>query len=497
MRKTLSIILGAAIAASGITAIAADTDKITVNLNGQEMNFDVNPVIENGRTLVPFRAIFEALDCAVSYSQVPGSGTQLVEARKGDDVININITNGKMDRNGSEISLDTAPKIVDGRTLVPLRAVSEALGCQVDWLDDIKTVTIMNKWGQYAISSGHISKDIKLDSLDIVVAQITCSYPIIDNPNNDEFITNINNSYRKQAEDFIANNEKNFGEQAKEECNEQGIESFSPFYFALTFDVNTNRNGIVSLTTHEYRNANGPHPTELLESHTYDISNRQELKLSDILGTEQDNVDITVYDSFIQYLEQTIPNLTAEDTKQLEEELQNVQWYLTDSSLILYFNQEQIGVYAIGRPQHELKRTENDSKLNSYLADADVDKLNFSLEGNPTTGYTWEVISADTDALDINSEYVQDNTDNGTVCAGGKYNFTVTGKKEGNTSVEIAYMRTFEGSSSVVKAIDYNLYVSKDNKITVISKTESDSAYETVVPSEEPTAAVPSETTNN
>lgn len=40
MRKTLSIILGAAIAASGITAIAADTDKITVNLNGQEMNFD-------------------------------------------------------------------------------------------------------------------------------------------------------------------------------------------------------------------------------------------------------------------------------------------------------------------------------------------------------------------------------------------------------------------------------------------------------------------------
>ena len=58
-------------------------------------------------------------------------------------------------------------------------------------------------------------------------------------------------------------------------------------------------------------------------------------------------------------------------------------------------------------------------------------------------------------------------------------------------------MRTFEGSSSVVKAIDYNLYVSKDNKITVISKTESDSAYETVIPAEEPTAAVPSETTNN
>ncbi len=496
MRKTLSIILGTAIAASSITAIAADTDKITVNLNGQEMNFDVNPIIENGRTLVPFRAIFEALDCAVSYSQVPGSGTQLVEARKGEDVININITDGKMDINGSEISLDVAPKIVDGRTLVPLRAVSETLGCQVDWFDDIKTVTILSRRGQYDISSGHISKDIKLDNSDIVVAQITCSYPIINNPNNDEFITNINNSYRKQAEDFIANNEKDFGEQAKEACNEQGIESFSPFCFALTFDVNTNRNGIVSLTTHEYINANGPHPTELLESHTYDISNRQELKLTDILGTEQDNVDITVYDSFIQYLEQTNPNLTAEDTKQLEEELQNVHWYLTDSSLILYFNQEQIGVYAIGRPWHELKRTENDSKLNSYLADADVDKLEFSLEGNPTTGYTWEVISADTDALDINSEYVQDNNDDGTVGAGGKYNFTVTGKKEGNTSLEIAYMRTFEGSNSVVKAIDYNLYVSKDNKITVINKTESDSAYETVVPSEEPTAAVPAETTN-
>ena len=51
----------------------SETDKtIKVAFDGEKMNFDVDPIIENGRTLVPFRAIFEKLDCAVSYSETDG-----------------------------------------------------------------------------------------------------------------------------------------------------------------------------------------------------------------------------------------------------------------------------------------------------------------------------------------------------------------------------------------------------------------------------------------
>ena len=54
----------------GIVPVFAQTDskEITVTPDGENMEFDVQPIIENGRTPVPMRAIFEALGCAVTYT---------------------------------------------------------------------------------------------------------------------------------------------------------------------------------------------------------------------------------------------------------------------------------------------------------------------------------------------------------------------------------------------------------------------------------------------
>ena len=54
----------------GIVPVFAQTDskEITVTLDGENMEFDVQPIIENGRTPVPMREIFEALGCAVTYT---------------------------------------------------------------------------------------------------------------------------------------------------------------------------------------------------------------------------------------------------------------------------------------------------------------------------------------------------------------------------------------------------------------------------------------------
>ena len=59
-RRILAGLLAAATVLTSVPAYAADA--VTVNLNGSQMEFDVNPVIENSRTLVPFRKIYEALD---------------------------------------------------------------------------------------------------------------------------------------------------------------------------------------------------------------------------------------------------------------------------------------------------------------------------------------------------------------------------------------------------------------------------------------------------
>jgi hypothetical protein len=97
----------------------------------------VPPVIEQGRTLVPLRAIFEALGADVKWD----GSTQTVIAIKAGKEIKL-IIGGQAYKNGQPVTLDVPAKIVDGRTMVPLRFVSEALGTSVRWEDATQTVSI-------------------------------------------------------------------------------------------------------------------------------------------------------------------------------------------------------------------------------------------------------------------------------------------------------------------------------------------------------------------
>ena len=118
-----------------------ENDGVCVNYNDTTIVFDVEPVIENDRTLVPFRAIFEAMGCAVYYSEADGA--QLVSARRANDNLMLTIGEDEMYFNGKEITLDVPAKIKDGRTLVPLRAISEAFECEVHWYGDTQTIYIV------------------------------------------------------------------------------------------------------------------------------------------------------------------------------------------------------------------------------------------------------------------------------------------------------------------------------------------------------------------
>lgn len=110
----------------------------SVTINGDKLSFDVPPVIENGRTLVPVRVIFEALGAEVTYN----AASKTVAALKGDTVIILKIGGGA-NVNGKNIDLDVPAKIVDGRTLVPLRFISESLGATVNYDPATQSVKIV------------------------------------------------------------------------------------------------------------------------------------------------------------------------------------------------------------------------------------------------------------------------------------------------------------------------------------------------------------------
>jgi len=138
LRKILSLILALSLMAGAPAMSALAETEIKVILNGEDLTFDVPPQMIGGRTLVPMRAIFEALGALVHYDEP----TKTIFASAVGRKISMQIGNNVMLVDGKELVLDVPPQVVDNRTLVPIRAVSEGLDALVNWLDKTKTVVI-------------------------------------------------------------------------------------------------------------------------------------------------------------------------------------------------------------------------------------------------------------------------------------------------------------------------------------------------------------------
>ena len=117
---------------------ADNADAIKVTYNGEAITFDVQPEIVDDRVLVPMRAIFETLGAKVKWD----GDSQTITSKKKSKTISMTIGSTDMTKNDETYTFDVSPIIEDGRTLVPLRAISELLGLNVEWDENTKTVTI-------------------------------------------------------------------------------------------------------------------------------------------------------------------------------------------------------------------------------------------------------------------------------------------------------------------------------------------------------------------
>ena len=93
------------------TAPAFAENSIKVKLDDEYINFDVQPQIINDRTMVPLRAIFEALGATVNWE--PSTGT--VTSSKGNTDISLALNSSKMYVNNSEVILDSPACAINGR----------------------------------------------------------------------------------------------------------------------------------------------------------------------------------------------------------------------------------------------------------------------------------------------------------------------------------------------------------------------------------------------
>ncbi len=113
------------------------SEKVIVKLNDDEISFDQPPLIYNDRTLVPMRAIFEAMGCEVVWND------GVINVYKDDEnIMTLWVNTREMWLPSGSVTLDVAPMVINDRTLVPVRAITESMGAKVEWDGDLKIVYI-------------------------------------------------------------------------------------------------------------------------------------------------------------------------------------------------------------------------------------------------------------------------------------------------------------------------------------------------------------------
>ncbi|OAB31606.1 hypothetical protein PMSD_18630 [Paenibacillus macquariensis subsp. defensor] len=139
MKKIVSIIVASILVGSGLLQSQVQAAApIGIYINGVKLSTDQAPIVVSSRALLPLRAIFEALDARVDWN----ANTKVVTANKDGNTIVLKLGAKTATINNSTVALDVPVQSINGRTMIPVRFVSEALGEQVDWNSSTQRVTI-------------------------------------------------------------------------------------------------------------------------------------------------------------------------------------------------------------------------------------------------------------------------------------------------------------------------------------------------------------------
>ena len=475
-KRLLSLFIAFVICLPSFTAFAADEltdekDKIDVFYNDKIINFDVEPEIENGRTLVPMRAIFETMGCAVYYSAKDGK--QIVLARRANDNLLLTIGENKMYFNGEEKALDVPAKIKDSRTLVPLRAISEAFECEVHWYGDTKTIHIYSPANAYTVSAEKIEETITDDDGNVLIEAVAY-YPVIENPYKNPCFDLINFDYEWDADKFMEEARAR-KEDALNLRKEMG-DAFTPFVFELTFEQTYRVWGYLSFINHKYINVGGVHPTKTMESRTFCTSYEPEMSISDVIDERMLDVSLSQYvtNLFVDKLKEIAPESADIYTYDyVNEYLGYVQFYLTKNSVVLYFNQGELAPFALGVISVEIPYEPQvfsvDMRYNC--------ETEHVFEYEYYDGYEWRVFAYADDKLVITEE----NTDYppeeiySEYYPVGLHKVTVKGIKKGNAGLILAHVKKGEDIETATQIYISSFYVDKNNMLTLI--TEDDGMF--------------------
>ena len=136
MKKLLTLLLGLSMILSLNTITLASSD-VKIKVNGALLQ-DAQAILKDGSTLLPVRSVSNALGGEVTWD----GNTKTASINKDGTLVTITIGQKEITVNGKKQEISTPAQVINGRTYVPLRALGEALECDIAWVKETKTVEI-------------------------------------------------------------------------------------------------------------------------------------------------------------------------------------------------------------------------------------------------------------------------------------------------------------------------------------------------------------------
>lgn len=168
MRKLLASALAGLLLVAVAAPSYAQENKVHVFVGKSEVKFDVDPLIENGTTLVPLRALAEAMGFKVDFE----ASESKITLTKGEKSIQLWLGSTRAMVDGKELTLRVAPRLQGSRTLVPVRFISEQLGVFVKWDAATQSVRVEYNGESDADAIALMAKSAQLNSSTAIPNQI-------------------------------------------------------------------------------------------------------------------------------------------------------------------------------------------------------------------------------------------------------------------------------------------------------------------------------------
>ncbi|MDD4843600.1 MAG: stalk domain-containing protein [Anaerotignum sp.] len=304
---------------------------IKVYVDSQAVSFDQAPIIIDDRTLVPMRAIFQALGSEVSWYEP----TKTVTSTKDGDTFVLVIGQTGLYKNGQLVyTMDVPARIINDRTMVPVRAIAEAFDAEVNW-DPIGYVIDIAS-GEDEAQKGYSTTVEAEDGT--VVLSFDMEYPRSSSNGGDEIYKTLEEEAKELAEDFI----KEYGAKAKKEYEGAKGSSFAPYTYQGAYEMTRDDSELVSFYGTSTQYTGGSETVRGCVSHTFYAKGGEEVELFTLIADTKKEMEEFWITSFGALIDEKPSGFYADAKKRLEKCVDEVGYYLTKDGIAFYLPPETI-----------------------------------------------------------------------------------------------------------------------------------------------------------